>query len=220
MITVGSGNDWGRMFGIPTGYEEAIRLIARNNCRLQDTGAVHYYHGTRTEKRYFINIAGLGFDAMVVKRTNKQKELGRSGKTIYFWNLLRSLIAYRHTKTEIVIDGKAINNEVFSISLGIGRYSGGGMMQTPNAIADDGLFDITIVKRMRKAEIIRSLKKLYDGSILDHPKIEGYTGKVVLIDSDPPIHLETDGESLGHSPIKFQIFSKSINIIYNNFPEN
>jgi diacylglycerol kinase (ATP) len=94
------------------------------------------------------------------------------------------------------------------------------MMQTPNAIADDGLFDITVVKRMRKAEIIRSLKMLYDGSILDHPKIEGYTGKVVLIDSDPPIQLETDGESLGHSPIEFQIIPKSINIIYNNFPES
>jgi YegS/Rv2252/BmrU family lipid kinase len=219
MVAVGTGNDWGRMFSIPTNYEEAVQIIASDNFRLQDIGVVHYYHGTRREKRYFINIAGLGFDAVVAKRTNRQKEAGRSGKLIYFWNLLLSLLVYRHTNTEINIDGSKVVNEVFSISLGIGRYSGGGMMQTPNAIADDGLFDITVIKRIRKGEVIRSLKMLYDGTILDHPKIEGYTGKDILIDSDPLIHLETDGESLGHSPIEFQIIPKSINIIHNTFPQ-
>jgi diacylglycerol kinase (ATP) len=120
---------------------------------------------------------------------------------------------------EIIIDGTPILHDVFSISLGIGRYSGGGMMQTPNTIADDGLFDITVIKRIRKGEVIRSLKMLYDGSILDHPKIEGYTGRDILIDSDPLIHVETDGESLGHSPIEFRLLPKSINIIHNSFPE-
>jgi diacylglycerol kinase family enzyme len=60
---------------------------------------------------------------------------------------------------------------------------------------------------------------LYDGSILDHPKIEGYTGKDILIDSDPLIHVEADGESLGHSPIEFKILPKSINIVYALYPE-
>ncbi len=219
MITVGTGNDWGRMFGIPTDYEDAIRIIVSNKYRLQDTGVVYYFHGTKREKRYFLNIAGLGFDAIVVKRTNRQKELGRSGKLIYFWNLLQSLIFYRHTQVDIEIDGNKISNEVFTISLGIGKYSGGGMMQTPNAIVDDGLFDITVIKRMRKGEVIRNLKILYDGSILEHPKIQGYTGKDILIDSDPLIHVEADGESLGHSPIEFNIIPKSINVVYGSFPE-
>ena len=87
------------------------------------------------------------------------------------------------------------------------------MMQTPNAVVNDGLFDITIIKKMRKGEIIRSLKKLYDGTILDHPKIEGYMGKVIRIDSDPLIHVEADGESLGHSPIEFTIIPDSVNVI-------
>jgi YegS/Rv2252/BmrU family lipid kinase len=218
MIMVGTGNDWGKMFGIPASYDEAIKIILANNYRLQDTGVVYYFHGTKREKRYFINIAGLGFDAVVVRKTNRQKEMGRSGKFLYFWNLLQSLLFYRHTKVEIEIDGKKISDEVFTISLGIGKYSGGGMMQTPNAIVDDGLFDITVVKRMRKGEIVRNLKMLYDGSILDHPKIEGYTGKDILIDSDPLIHLEADGESLGHSPIEFNIIPKSINVVCGRFP--
>ncbi len=213
MITVGTGNDWGRMFNIPLDYESAIRLIKKENTFLQDTGVIKFYSGTDVKERYFINIAGLGFDALVVKRSNKQKEKGRSSKMLYFWTLLRSLLSYKHTSTSIEIDGEKIKNDTFTISLGIGKYSGGGMMQTPSAIADDGLFELTLVKKMRKGEVIRSLKRLYNGTILDHPKVEGYTGKKIKIDSDPLIHVEVDGESLGHSPIEFDILQRSINIV-------
>lgn len=215
IITVGTGNDWGRMFGIPKDYEQAIDVIKSKRICLHDTGIVYYYNGAKRKKRYFINIAGLGFDAVVAKRTNLQKEKGKGGKALYFWNIFRCLMAYRHTNVEIIIDGERIVNEVFTISLGIGKYSGGGMMQTPNALHDDGLFDITVIKKIRKGEIIRNLKLLYNGSILNHPKIEGYTGKDILVNSDPLIHLEADGESLGHSPFEFQILPRSINIIHN-----
>lgn len=215
IITVGTGNDWGRMFGIPRDYEGAIRLIKENKTCLSDTGIVEYQTDHGRGKRYFINIAGLGFDAVVVRRTNAQKEKGRNGKAIYFYNLLKSLLFYRHTHTDVVIDGKLITNQTFTISLGIGKFSGGGMRQTPNALHDDGLFDITIIKRMRKGEIIRSLRKLYDGTILDHPKIEGHTGRNILINSQPQIHLEADGESLGYSPIEFNIIPKAVKVIFN-----
>ncbi len=219
MITVGTGNDWGKLFSIPLHYEKSIQIIRKQKVRLQDAGIVYYYNGTVRDKRYFINIAGLGFDAVVVKRTNIQKDKGRKSKAIYMMNLLKSLLFYSHTMTSVDIDGKVIRNDVFTISIGIGRFSGGGMMQTPKAIPDDGLFDITIIKKMRKGEVVRSLKMLYDGSILDHPKIEGYTGKDILVDSDPLIHVEADGESLGHSPIEFKILPKSINIVYELYPE-
>jgi YegS/Rv2252/BmrU family lipid kinase len=214
IITVGTGNDWGRMFGIPRDYEGAIRLIKENKTCLSDTGIVEYQTDKGRGKRFFINIAGLGFDAVVVRRTNAQKEKGRNGKAIYFYNLLKSLLFYRHTHTDIVIDGKLITNQTFTISLGIGKFSGGGMRQTPNALHDDGLFDITIIKRMRKGEIIRSLRKLYDGTILDHPKIEGHTGRNILINSQPQIHLEADGESLGYSPIEFNIIPRAVKVIF------
>lgn len=215
MITVGTGNDWGKMFGIPNNYEGAIRLISEYNTCISDAGVVTYESDQGNSKRYFLNIAGLGFDAVVVRRTNAQKEKGRTGKAIYFYNLLKSLLFYKHTHTDVIIDGKMVSNQTFTISLGIGQYSGGGMRQTPNAIHDDGLFDITIIKRMRKGEIIRSLKKLYDGTILDHPKIEGHTGKNIVINSQPPIHLEADGESLGYSPIEFNIIPGAVNVVYN-----
>ncbi len=213
MIMVGTGNDWGKLFDIPSSYEAAICVIKKENARLQDAGKVCYYDGIKRDHRYFINIAGLGFDAVVVKRTNYTRDKGYRGKAVYFLNLLKSLMMYSHTDTSVEIDGLRIQHNVLSISIGIGKYSGGGMRQTPDAIPDDGLFDITVIKKMTKTEVILSLKKLYDGTLLDHPKIEGFQGKDIIIDSDPLIHLEADGESLGHSPIEFQIIPKSIKII-------
>lgn len=217
-ITVGTGNDWGRMFDMPAIYEETIKIIAEGNTTIHDAGICLYHKDDKEEKRYFINIAGLGFDALVVKRTNRQKERGKKGKAIYMWNLLMSLLVYRNIHTDVEIDGEKISNQTFTISLGIGKYSGGGMMQTPHAVHDDGLFDITIIKRMRKGEIIRNLKRLYDGSIYDHPKINWYRGKDIKINSDPEIYVEADGESLGSSPIEFRIIPKCINVIINSAP--
>jgi diacylglycerol kinase family enzyme len=181
--------------------------------RLQDTGLVEYHNGIRQESRYFINIAGLGYDAAVVRKTNRQKEKGRRGEALYFINLLSSLLQYKVTRTEITVDEQRFSGEVFTISIGIGRFSGGGMMQTPGAIPDDGLFDVTLVKKIGKVDIILSLKKLYDGSILEHKKIQGFQGKLIRIESDPPMHLEADGESLGHSPMLFRIIPRSIQVV-------
>jgi len=219
MIAVGTGNDWGKMYSIPHSYEESIRVIRNRKIRPQDVGVVEYHNGGQQVKRHFLNIAGMGFDALVVQRTNRQKELGKNGKAIYLINLLRSLMIYKPAHIELTIDGQKISRDFFTISVGIGRYSGGGMLQTPNAIPDDGLFDMTVIKKIGKGDIILSLKKLYDGSILKHHKIEGYKAREIRIESNPMIYVEADGETLGNAPISFRILPKSIGIVYEHFPE-
>jgi YegS/Rv2252/BmrU family lipid kinase len=219
MIAVGTGNDWGKMYGIPHSYEESIKVIRRRKVRTQDVGIVEYVNGSHDEKRYFLNIAGMGFDALVVQRTNRQKEVGKNGKAIYLINLLRSLMIYKPAHIELDIDGQKVSRDFFTISIGIGRYSGGGMLQTPNAIPDDGLFDITVIKKIGKGDIILSLKKLYDGNILKHHKIEGYKAREIRIESNPMISVEADGETLGNSPNSFRILPRSIGVVYEHFPE-
>lgn len=214
LIPVGTGNDWGRMFGIPLDYEKAVKIIRDNKMLLHDVGLISYYNGSEKENRYFINIAGLGFESVVVRKTNLQKDKGRGGKLIYFYNLLTSLLSYINTKAEIIIDGEIIHADVFSVNIGNGRYCGGGMRQTPNALPNDGLLDVTIINGMGKFEIIRNLKILYDGTILKHPKIDGYKCKNIKVSSDSIIYIEADGESLGHTPAEFSIIPAGINIVY------
>jgi YegS/Rv2252/BmrU family lipid kinase len=215
LIPVGTGNDWGRMFGIPLDYEEAIRIISRNKMMLHDVGLISFFNESGKQERYFINIAGLGFESVVVQRTNYQKDRGRNGKLLYLYNLLMSLLSYKNINADVIIDGEKIKANVFSLNVGNGRYCGGGMRQTPNALPDDGLLDVTIINGMGKFEIIRNLKILYDGTILNHPKIDGYRCKNIKVSSDSVIYTEADGESLGHTPAEFNIIPSGINIVYN-----
>lgn len=214
LIPVGTGNDWGRMFGIPLDYEKAVKIIAEKKTLVHDIGVVSYHNGSEKKLRYFINIAGLGFESVVVKKTNIQKDNGHGGKLIYFYNLLTSLLAYKNTKSEITVDGEILHADIFSLSVGNGRYCGGGMRQTPRAIPDDGMLDVTIINGMGKFEIIRNLKILYNGKILQHPKIDGYKCKNVKVTTEGVMLAEADGESLGQTPAEFSIIPSGIKIVY------
>ena len=218
IITIGTGNDWGKMFGIPASYEKSIETIKNCKTFIQDAGIIRYYDGEIQKNRFFLNIAGLGFDALVAKKINAQKDIGKSGKLLYMANLISNLWRYRYMHTNIKIDDKKFKDEIFTISIGIGVYSGGGMKQTPNSIPNDGLFDLTIIKKMRKIGIIKSLPLLYNGKILEHPKVVSFRGAKINIECDPPIHLEADGETLGHSPIEIEIIPKSIRVITGDHP--
>lgn len=216
MITVGTGNDWGRMFSIPKEYSKAVSAIKMNKSFIQDAGVVKYYHGDNEYRRYFVNIAGIGFDALVVSKTNKNKENGNSGPWSYLKSIILSLVKYRNTYTSINIDSREIKNDVFNISIGICKYNGGGMMQLPDAVADDGLFDVTVINKIRKLDVLLNIKRLYNGTITRHRLVDTYKGKTIFIDSEPVIHLETDGETLGHSPFMFEIIPGSIRVLTGN----
>jgi YegS/Rv2252/BmrU family lipid kinase len=213
MIPVGTGNDWGRMFGISHNYEDAIRTIEASRTFIQDAGKVIFQKNERTQHRYFVNIAGLGFDALVVKKTNLSKDNGKSNPLIYKYNIFTSLFSFKTPRATIEVDGKAVINDVFNVSVGICKYNGGGMMPLPNAKADDGLFDLTVIKKIARWDVIRSIKQLYDGRIVRHPKVVTYQGKNIRISSNTNIFLETDGESLGHTPMVFEIIPKSICVL-------
>jgi YegS/Rv2252/BmrU family lipid kinase len=213
MISVGTGNDWAKTFNIPSDYEGAVRTIKEQKTFIQDAGLVSYRKNGKEWKRYFINIAGLGFGARVVERTNRMKEKGKSGPLLYFYNIFYSLIRYRSKKAVIEIDGTSYNRKIFSLNVGIGKYNGGGMIQVPHAIADDGLYSITLIKKIGKLNVIANMKKLYNGTIVNHSKVETYMAKTVAIDGSSLIKVETDGESLGHGPVSFQIIPRSVMVI-------
>ncbi len=215
MISVGTGNDWGRTFNIPADYEKAIAVISKQNTTLQDAGLVKYFNEGCEKTRYFINMAGLGFDGLVAQKTKEDKEKGNNNFLVYFKNLAASLLSYQSTNIKLIVDDREINQKIFSIGIAIGQYNGGGMRQAPGALTDDGLFDLVLINHMSKWSVIANVRRLYDGSIGKFKKVETMTAKTIMIDSTPPILMEIDGESMGLSPFEFRIVPKSIKVIYN-----
>ncbi len=213
MIPVGTGNDWARMFGISFKYEEAIKTLIKEKTFIQDAGRVIFTRKDQKIGRYFVNIAGIGFDALVTKKSNLLKEKGQGSKLLYFWNIFTSLFGYKHFHAELNIDGNTHEYDIFSMNVGICQYNGGGMMQLPDAIPDDGIFDLTIIKKIGALGILRSFPVLYNGKIKSHPRVISFNGKSIFVNSTKTIFLETDGESLGHTPFEFEIIPQSVKIV-------
>jgi YegS/Rv2252/BmrU family lipid kinase len=216
MITVGTGNDWGRMYDMPADYAEQIQIIQRGKTFVQDVGVVEYQKRQNRDNRYFVNIAGMGYDALVTKKTNRMKQGGKGGALIYLLNLIQALFQYKVTQLEIESDGKQVfSGKVFSMSIGICKFNGAGMMQLPTAIPDDGLIDVTVIRKTSKLTVIRNIKNLYDGSFIKMKVVETFRGKRFTVKSIPENHLylETDGESLGNSPLDFEVIPLAIKLI-------
>ncbi len=214
VIAVGTGNDWIRMFGIPRKYSEAIKAIVAGHSFLQDVGIVSFYKANYKQTRYMANVAGIGFDGFVNRKYNHMKEQGKKGKTLYIWNTFKAVLGYRSTGVKIWVDDHmVVNNLVFSATIGIGKYNGGGMIQMPEAIADDGLFDVTTIRRISKLGVLRRLGSLYNGKIYKIKRISLDRGRKIRIESSPEIPLEVDGEGLGYSPFEFEIVDKAVRVV-------
>jgi YegS/Rv2252/BmrU family lipid kinase len=196
MLPVGTGNDWIRTFGIPDHYHKAMDIILKGNTVVQDVGLIEYMEQGRYITRFFVNMAGFGFDAMVAAHANRLKNNGFSGLRVYIESFLWSYINYKTRRTLVVIDSEKIKVKLFSASVGIGKYNGGGMMQVPDANPVNGYFHVTIIRKLSIWGIISNFKKLYNGSFVRDFRVSTHIGKMVQLYGAKPLPGEADGESM------------------------
>lgn len=214
VIPVGTGNDWIKMFGIPTRYNDAVQAIKDGYSFLQDVGEVTYEEAQYRQKRYMANVAGSGFDACVVRHFNHEKAKGRKGSRLYLWSIIRSFFTYKSAGMKVCVDGKVVYNDLlFSIAVGIGKYNGGGIQQLPAAAPDDGLLDMTIIRPIHWWHIIFRLHKLFNGQIYSIGHTMHVQGSRITITSSPDSILEVDGELLGYTPLEFGILHRAVRVI-------
>jgi len=213
LIPVGTGNDWVRTHGIPTDYVNAIEVIKRGRVVRHDAAFVEYMDEGRPHKRYFINMGGMGFDAEVNLKVNAKTGLLKSTEVAYLYNIFTTLLQHSNSQVKLTMDGKVFEKEVFSMAAGICCFNGSGMKQLPFAKFDDGLLDLTIIGKVGKVKIIRSIKKLYDGSFTDLKEVETFTFKNLIVESDLRFRMEVDGESLPPSVYEIQIMEGALSVV-------
>lgn len=214
VIAVGTGNDWVRTFGIPRNYSAVVRAIKEGHSYLQDVGKVTYTESKVQQTRYMANVAGLGFDAYVIKIFNHLKLKGYKGKWLYIYSLLKGYFRAKPAGVTIEVDGKVIYNRLLlSLAVGICRYNGGGIQQLPRAVANDGLLDLTIIRPVHWWHVVFRAKRLFNGDIYSIGHIHHAQGKEVKITSAPPIPVETDGELQGVSPVSISVVQQAIRCV-------
>ena len=215
VIPIGSGNDWIKIHNIPDNISDTVALIKKGSFVSQDIMKVT----TATSCSYMINIGGVGFDARVCERVNRKKDMGKRGRLLYISSLIHNLFHYRPSPMEIRMDGKTVfSGNCFSIAVGIGKYSGGGLRQTPDAIPDDGLADVTVIPPLPLLRIAAEARRLFDGSITKVKELVSgrcRTLTVATAGADAEI-IEVDGEIVGRLPASFDMLPGKIRVLDGN----
>ena len=213
-IPVGTGNDWGREWGVTTDHKQAVDIIARGKSRIQDLAEVRSFKNGKENTRFMVNIGGLGFDANVCFKVDGYKDEGKTGKSLYMRGLLRAFFGYTNKRFKIDVDGHRLyEGPVFSTAFGIGKFSGGGMMQTPEALPDDGLLEVTVIKKIPKLKVLFKIKKLYTGEIYTIKQVIHTKAREVHVESFPVAKVEVDGEAVGFCPVTVSMLPHALRII-------
>jgi diacylglycerol kinase family enzyme len=158
-------------------------------------------------------MVGFGFDAFVAHQTNSLKNKGWRGTTLYFLALVSSFIKYKTAPIKIILDNKGIEEQIFSVSVGIGRFNGGEIMQAPQAVPDNGYFHVTIIHKIGICGILRNLGRLYSGKFVNDHRVSVFQS--ILIVTPETVAGEADGESFEDSKFDIHILLKKLRVIYN-----
>ncbi len=212
-ISTGTGGDLGRTIGTPRGILEAVQHLVRCPPRPVDVGRVTFINNFGKEEiRYFINVAGLGLDGDIVDRVNRtSKALG--GFFSFLWGTVVSLLLYQNQNMAITVDDKMVVDEPITfVAIGNGCYFGGGMKVAPNALMDDGFFDIIILQNLSKIKLLLNLHRVYRGTHLTHPLITSLQGRKITVNSKGTALLNLDGEQPGRAPAEIELLPQAINL--------
>lgn len=212
LIPAGTGADFARTLAIPRSLEQACARLGDPRAVPSDLGVVSYQGGDGPGRRYFVNAAGLGYDAEVVNRRNGFNRYVR-GTLPYLASLAATLLSYENKDISVTVDGASYRRRINAVVVAIGRFFGGGMRIAPNAEVSDGLFDVVTIGDVGRVELIYNLPGVYRGTHLRNPKISVERAESVRVDSDQRLLVQADGELLGAAPARFEIIPQAISFL-------
>jgi YegS/Rv2252/BmrU family lipid kinase len=203
VLPMGTVNVFAMELGLPAhNLQLCWDIIEAGNMRLVDLPSAN--------GKYFVQLAGVGLDAQVVKETSLAFK--RSfGPLSYL--ISAAQIAARQPPKLFIESENASTNEGSFVLVGNGRLYGGPFPFFKHAIIDDGLFDVVVFKRLGYLEIIKYLQDVVFSSDINVPEIEYFQTRRLRITSEQDVPLELDGELAGNCPVDFQIQKKALPVL-------
>ncbi len=213
LLPVGTGNDWIKTHKIPKHLDTWIKMLKNGKTTFQDAGLVQCLFNKKRIERYFINVAGMAYDAFGVQLSEGKN--WRFPKIQYLLNALSGLFKYKIHRAKLIFDEQEVIDFFYIINVGVCKYSGGGMQLVPHAIPNDGKFALTFARKLSKLAVILNTYRFYNASLLQHSKVEGFLTKKIRVETmdNEPTGVEVDGEYIGETPVEFSISPKALKIL-------
>ncbi len=215
VLSGGTGGDLRRTLGTLS-VRDSLDLLAKGQVRTMDVGQVSA-QDVETDipfTRHFINVASFGLGGLVDRHVHAFSVLG--GRAAYGVATALSLWGWKNPLIRMQIEGaQPVDVEMRAVTVAIanGRYFGGGMCVAPDAVPNDGLFDVTILGDLRRRDLIRASATLYGTEGLTHPAIISKQGTKITAQSDERVLLDIDGEPVGCLPATFELERDALTVV-------
>lgn len=219
VMPAGTGNDFSRTFAIPRDAAACVDAALDRPPRRIDAGRVTFVTdaGERVA-RHFVSVASLGVSGEIDRVVNASgsKRGGRlSGKALFFVHTLRELLRYRFRDVEIRVDGhEPIVSRIVLVAVANNPSFGGGMIIAPDAVPDDGLLEVVIVRGMSRLSMMRDLRLVYTARHRNLASCSFLSGRRITVtplgDLGAPARLDIDGESPGRVPATFEVLARAL----------
>ncbi|HWA17209.1 MAG TPA: diacylglycerol kinase family protein [Gemmatimonadales bacterium] len=206
IISAGTGNDYARMIGtLGLRPAAAIARLTRGTVRKYDAGYAW--------DEYFINSIGIGFDAAVARRVNASS-WGR-GILPYVAAVIRVISEFRSYRATVAIDHETFSDDLLLVEVTIGYSQGGGFRLTPDALLDDGQFDLCAIRHLSTPALLAKLPLAMFGRHTRLPQVRMRRGTTVTIQSsDGPLLVQFDGEVRQRpGPIEIRILPGALPVL-------
>jgi YegS/Rv2252/BmrU family lipid kinase len=212
VVPGGRGNDLARVLGIPTDPVAACATVAHGLPRPIDLGVVT---DARSEDsgQAFVGIASAGFDSDCNRIANEAPPW--LGGLVYAYSAVRGLLSWKPARFEIELDppGRRYTFSGYSIVAANSKAYGGGMRIAPDALLDDGLFEVIAIERVSKLRFLANLPKVFKGTHVQLPTVRVFRAAEVEISADRPFTMYADGDPIGELPVRVRAVRGAVRVL-------
>lgn len=192
IIPSGTTNDFARALSIPRDIKKAVDIIlTENNVKALDIGKVN--------EHYFVNIAG-GGDLTELTYDVPSKLKAAIGQLAYYMKGIEMLPSLKPVSTVIEYDDKVFEDDIMLFLVANTNSVGGFEKLAPDALIDDGYFDLLILKKINLAEFLRIASAGLRGHHIDDDNIIYTQAKRIKVTPKQKMLLNVDGEFGGMLP--------------------
>lgn len=201
VIPCGTGNDFARSIGVfDLPFSRQLELIEKHDATHIDLG--------RVQDQWFAAILSSGFDALVNDRANSMR--WPRGRMRYNIAMIEKLIALRPHSYRIRVDERYLEVQATLVTVANGSSYGGGMKVCPDASINDGLFDVMVLGRVSRIELLKVFPKVYRGGHVGHPAVTFYRCNEIEIDGSGSSF--ADGEPIAQLPLRAKCVSAALKV--------
>ncbi|MDA3892078.1 MAG: diacylglycerol kinase family lipid kinase [Salinivirgaceae bacterium] len=205
IVPVGSGNGLARHLRLPMKLKEALDIIIENQVINIDTATLN--------GNYFVNVAGIGFDAHIAHLFAKTK---KRGPIPYVTMATVEFQKYQSQNYEVIVEGQEYNFKAFLISFANSSQFGNNAYISPNAVINDGLLDVCLMSDFPKVEAGQLAIKLFNKRLDKSKYMKIVRATHILVRSDKDINAHIDGEPINLTKEVEIILNKgSLKVIHN-----